>query len=138
MKNIISLIVTILVIGFSTTILARDHNVDITPESGGACGTTVKVLSGSDCNKNQCGNDAACLCIKKGEFITWNLTSDKKRKFKFKFSDGSPLAKNCGKNFKKGSNKCKVKESVSPGDSFNYDVIMEGCGTGTDPRIVIR
>ncbi len=92
--------------------------------------------SSNGCDANQCDGDSACVCAAKGDFITWNLPTNEK--FKLKFSGESPLKDNCGKNYKKGKQKCKVKEEVSKGQTYTYLVKLQKCANGTDPRIVIK
>jgi hypothetical protein len=31
-----------------------------------------------------------------------------------------------------------VKESLTVGQSFDYQVVMQGCDNGSDPRIIIQ
>jgi len=88
------------------------------------------------CDANQCAGDSACVCAAKGDFITWKLPGDDK--FKLKFSGDSPLKDNCGKNYKKQTQKCKIKEEVSPGQTYDYLVKLKKCANGTDPRVVIK
>lgn len=101
-----------------------------------ACTVTVKALNGDGCKTNQCSGDSSCVCLSKGQHAKWLLTSEDK--FKLKFSGNSPLKDNCGKNFKADKHKCVVKESVNPGESYSYEVMLERCANGTDPRIIVQ
>lgn len=99
------------------------------------CDVEVSV-SDSGCDNGECSGDLACICASRGEHIHWNESGN--NSFKFKFDSGSPLKNNCGKNFKKGKQKCVVKEDLSSGDSYSYEIYLKQCDDGTDPRIVIK
>ncbi|GAA0784674.1 MULTISPECIES: hypothetical protein [Pseudomonadati] len=133
----IKVVVATILIIFAAAANPADYIVEITPQNEDTCATDVYVVGDNGCENNQCGSDAACLCAKQKDNINFMLTHFEEKMFKLKFSNDSPLAKNCGKNFKKGSENCKVKDEVLPGDSYDYEVVMEGCGAGTDPKIII-
>ena len=115
------------------TIIGNSHAADI-DLSVNECKVTMNVVN-ADCDTGQCTGDSTCVCASKGDFITWNIAGDDK--FKMKFEGDSPLANNCGKNFKGKNHKCKVKESVSKPE-YSYNIYLERCPHGTDPRIVIK
>lgn len=96
----------------------------------------VSMSASANCDAGQCSGDSACICASKGDHITWQLAGHDK--FKLKFSGDSPLKDSCGRNFKPGDHKCKIKESVSKGQSYTYEIYLERCRNGTDPRIIIK
>jgi len=112
---------------------SADATINLTPSQ---CSVSFSVSGGDGCDQSQCSGVAGCVCVKKGEFITWNISGDDK--FKLKFQGSSPLHKNCGHNFKGKQHNCKVKDEVQPGQQYDYQVILKSCANGTDPRIVIR
>ena len=103
--------------------------------SANQCEVSMTVVS-ADCDAGQCSGDSTCVCASKGDFVIWNIAGDDK--FKMKFSGDSPLKDNCGKNFKGKKHKCKVKDTVSKGQSYSYEIYLERCSNGTDPRIIIK
>ncbi|WP_076539552.1 hypothetical protein [Shewanella sp. UCD-KL21] len=119
---------------FSRQSLAEDQTISLVASE---CAVTVTPNEGSGCEQGQCEGVEACICAKRGDFITWEMADDIFSKFKLKFTKNSPLKDQCGKNFKNGKAKCKVKEELEVGESFDYLVMLEGCDEGTDPRIVI-
>jgi|GEM_PF-1837514 len=112
---------------------ANDPDMIIIP--GEECISEVIYAGDDNCDEQQCGADKNCVCAKKNQAITWWIAG--KRKFKLKFESDSPLD-SCGDTFKRKKQKCKVKNQVQVNQVFKYEVILDGCGTGTDPRIVIR
>ncbi len=98
---------------------------------------SVSVSTSDDgCDADQCAGDTTCVCASKGDHVNWSITGG--NSFKMKFASGSPLKDNCGKNYKKDKQKCVVKDDVSRGQSYSYDIYLKQCDDGTDPRIVIK
>lgn len=128
---ILKILALFLILMVSVSSKAADQDISLTPNG---CSVTVKANT-NDCSSNQCGSDSTCVCALQGDFITWQMQGSEK--FKLKFSGDSPLKDSCGKNFKGSSIKCKVKEHLQLGQTFDYEVVIKGCGQGTDPRIVI-
>ena len=120
------------------------------------CTVALKFTDGNGCDEKQCAGDTDCLCAGKGDHITWLLEGTDKFKLKFSthshspshsHSDSSskthshsdsPLKENCGKNFKASKHKCVVKDEVVKGQSYGYEIYLESCSNGTDPKIVIK
>ena len=128
------LLVSLIVLGFAFTASeAKDIQVSLTENQ---CKVSLSTPSGDNCDAGQCSGQAGCVCATKGDFVSWTLPGGDK--YKMKFSGASPLHTNCGKNFKSGNHKCKIKEEVSKGQQYDYVVILQKCANGTDPRIVIR
>ena len=100
------------------------------------CSVSLSMPNGNSCDQNQCGADNTCICAGKGDHIKWKINNDDK--FKLKFLSDSPLKDNCGKNYKADKHKCVVKDSTTRGESFTYDIKLERCSDGTDPKIVIK
>ncbi|AZG36240.1 hypothetical protein [Shewanella psychromarinicola] len=137
-KNYLKSLVTIIfgiAIMLSGNSFGADKQIALTVNE---CAVSASVNGGSGCDADQCASEAGCICTKKGDFITWKLDNEVDSDFKLKFSGDSPLKDNCGKNFKKSERKCKVKESLTIGQSFDYQVVMQGCDNGSDPRIIIQ
>ena len=132
-----SLAFTALFIGsmlLSQPATAKDHVLDGTPVQ---CKVTLKVKGSDNCDKNQCKDQKDCFCAEKNDKVTWNVPGDKK--FRLKFKSDNPFKDNkCGEKFKKAKQQCHIKEAVTAGQDFKYDVELEGCPEGVDPRIVIR
>ena len=137
-NNIVRLSMKILISGIffsmlSSSLFAADLQISLTASE---CSVTASTPQGDGCDTGQCGGEAGCVCAAKGDFITWTLSGEEK--YKMKFDGNSPLKDNCGKTFSKGSHKCKVKEEVVAGESYAYEVVIEKCANGSDPRIVIK
>ena len=112
---------------------ANDFVINLTVEE---CSVTAELNTENGCDQGQCSGDAACVCATKGDHIQWQLAGDDK--IKFKFSSGSPLKDNCGKSFKKNGHKCVVKDDVTSGSVYDYEIYLERCDDGTDPKIIIK
>lgn len=110
---------------------AETRTLQVTPDG---CAASVSVVGANGCDDLQCDGDDACICASKGDHVEWQSPE----KFKVKFMSDSPLKDNCGKHFKKDHQKCVVKEDVSSGQEFDYEVVFEHCAEGSDPRIVIK
>ncbi len=100
------------------------------------CSVLLSPPSGGNCDENQCSGDSTCICASKGDHITWRLNNNDK--FKLRFSGDTPLKQNCGKNYKKSKHKCVVKEDVAVDEEFIYDIKLQQCDDGTDPKIIIK
>ncbi|SET31102.1 hypothetical protein [Thalassotalea agarivorans] len=136
--RVLSLTILMLLVSFSVRSSSDDFVINLTPDASDSCKVSLSNSEGNDCDANQCGSDNACICLAKGDHVKWKMPEGNHTKFKLKFTTDNPLKDNCGKNFKKDKHKCVVKSDVSVGQVFVYDVVMEGCGQGTDPRIIIR
>jgi hypothetical protein len=110
---------------------AADQTIQL---SANQCSVTMS--ANANCDAGQCAGDSACVCASKGDHVTWQLAGSDN--FKLKFKGDSPLKDNCGKNFKASKHKCKVKEQVSKGQSYTYEIYLQRCTNGSDPRIVIK
>jgi hypothetical protein len=131
--GILSALSAALLIFYSVNLYAADVQISLTAT---ACEVSASTPGGDGCDTGQCNGEAGCVCVAKGDFITWTLGGNEK--YKMKFSGDSPLKDNCGKNFKQGERKCKVKEEVVPEQSYAYEVMLEKCANGSDPRIIIK
>jgi hypothetical protein len=118
---------------FLTGVSMADVTIDLTPSQ---CSVSFSLPGGDGCDASQCSSISGCVCVSKGDFITWNLPNNEK--FKLKFQGQSPFKDNCGKNFKQAKHQCKVKSEVTENQQFDYDVVLQNCANGTDPRIVIK
>ncbi len=132
-SKVLSLGLLMLITLFATQSRAADQELQLTAQG---CNVTVKSIGGNSCDNNECGSDSSCICLAKGQHAKWLLAGTDK--FKLKFSENSPLKDNCGKNFKKGKHKCVVKDSTSKGEEYSYEVVLERCPHGTDPKIIIK
>ena len=110
---------------------AETRILQVTPSG---CESSVAVVGSNGCDDAQCDGDSACVCASKGDHVEWQSPE----KFKVMFNADSPLKDNCGKHFKSDKLKCVVKDEVSSGQEFNYEVVFEQCAEGSDPRIVIK
>ncbi|MEE4244858.1 MAG: hypothetical protein V2I33_05580 [Kangiellaceae bacterium] len=130
MKKIVMVISILL---FSGITIADNHNRDknltIVPKA--ECATNVLVPD--NCSEFQGVN--GCVCSTKNKKIIWTIESE--REFEIAFLDESPFDGGCRHVSNGGRLVCKVKNNAMPG-AYDYDVILEGCDSGSDPRIVIK
>jgi len=131
-----SLVFTIVIAGLllsSPPVSAKEHVLDGTPNQ---CEVTLAVKGNNNCDQTQCGTEKDCFCAEKNDKVTWNVPG--KKKFRLSFNSGSPFKDKCGEKFKKAKQHCRIQEGVVKGQEFTYDVELEGCAEGVDPRIVIK
>ncbi|MEE4244857.1 MAG: hypothetical protein V2I33_05575, partial [Kangiellaceae bacterium] len=81
----------------------------------------------------ECKGVKGCVCAAQGDTITWYIKGEKG--FKIAFIDANPFDKRCSLGSTDLTLSCTIPADAKLG-IYDYDVILAGCKTGTDPRIV--